>query len=114
MGCSDEEKFHPQMISLTININFTNPPLGANTDLLQDTVCYLDIVRTVTLYCQNNRFNLIEYLAKSVHQKISDSLESYIHQLQSITVTLHKISPPIPGVHGGVKWIHHVNYGGSL
>ncbi len=102
------------MISLTINVSFINPPLGADTDLLQDTVCYLDLVETVTLYCQGKRFNLIEYLAKCVHEKVSDSLTSCIHQLQSITVTLHKISPPVPGVHGGVKWTHHVNYGGSL
>jgi dihydroneopterin aldolase len=114
LGCSDEEKFHPQMVSLNINVNFTNPPLAANTDSLQGTVCYLDIVRTVTLYCQNNRFNLIEYLAQSVYQKISESIASCIDQIQSITVTLHKISPPVPGVHGGVKWTHHVNYGGSL
>lgn len=102
------------MVSFNINVNFTNSPLGADTDLLQDTVCYFNLVETVTLYCQKNRFNLIEYLAKSVHQKISHSLASYIHQLQSITVTLHKISPPVSGVHGGVKWTHHVNYGGSL
>ena len=114
LGCSDEEKFHAQMVSFNINVNFTNSPLGADTDLLQDTVCYFNLVETVTLHCQEKKFNLIEYLAKSVHQKISDYLESYSHHLQSITVTLHKISPPVQGVHGGVKWTHHVNYGGSL
>ena len=113
LGCSDEEKFHPQMVSFNIDINFTHAPPGVNTDLLQDAVCYLNLVETVTQHCHKNRFNLIEYLAQSVHEKISDLLALHINQLQSITVTLHKVSPPVPGVHGGVKWTHHVNYGGS-
>jgi dihydroneopterin aldolase len=114
LGCTDEERFHPQTISFNISIDFTKPPMGADTGLLEDTVSYRDLVETVTLHCQGGRFNLIEALAKSVHQKISDSLAPYIHQLQSIEVTLHKISPPVPHVHGGVKWTHLVNYGGSL
>lgn len=102
------------MVSFSISINFTTFPVGADTDLLRDTVCYLELVEKVTLHCQEKKFNLIEHLAKSVYQKIFHSLASYIHQIQSITVTLHKISPPVPGVHGGVKWVHHVNYGDPL
>lgn len=114
LGCRDEEKFHPQMISFDICINFATPPVGADTDLLHDTVCYVDIVDRVTQYCQEKKFNLIECLASSVHKKISDSLVSHKHLPHSITVTLHKVSPPVPGVHGGVKWTHHVSYRGSL
>jgi dihydroneopterin aldolase len=114
LGCSDEEKFHPQMVSFSIDINFKTLPAGAQTDSLQDTVCYLDLVTIITRQCQEKKFNLVEHLAKSVHEKIAASLSAHIHQLQSITVTLHKISPPVPGVHGGVKWRHHINYSGSL
>ena len=102
------------MVSFSIDINFKTLPPGAQTDLLEDTVCYLDLVHIITLHCQEKKFNLIEHLTATVHEKISDTLAPVIHQLQSIAVTLHKISPPVPGVHGGVKWTHHINNPGHL
>lgn len=102
------------MVSFDLDIAFIEAPMGADTDLLQDTVCYRQLVELIHLHCQGKKFNLIEHLAKSVHQKIAESLSFYSHQLESITVTLHKISPPVPGIHGGVKWTHHINYVGSL
>jgi 7,8-dihydroneopterin aldolase/epimerase/oxygenase len=109
LGCTDHEKFSPQMVSFNITINFTQPPLGAEIDFLQDTVCYKDIVKTVTAQSQEKNYSLIEHLVQLVHKRIVELVHSYSHVL-SITVTLHKISPPAPGLHGGVKWTQHINY----
>ncbi len=98
------------MVAFNIDLFFRASPKGAETDDLKDTVCYLAVVDLVTKHCQSKRFNLIESLAKSVHDKIIDFLSPYKHQLKSVTVELHKVSPPVPNIHGGVKWTHHVNH----
>lgn len=102
------------MISLDVDIHFKTCPAGADTDLLDDTVCYLTLVQLITDYCGSKSFNLIEHLAKSVYQVITSFLIPRKHILASITVELHKISPPVPNVHGGVKWKHHVSCEGTL
>lgn len=114
LGCSDEEKFHPQMVSINIDLHFTRCLDGADTDRIEDVVCYLNLVKALTAYCESKRFNLIENLAKSICVKIANLISQNSHLVKSIVIELHKISPPVPGVHGGVKWTHHLNYGGSL
>jgi dihydroneopterin aldolase len=97
------------MISLNIDLRFNACPKGADTDLLKDTVCYLELVQLISEYCQNKRFNLIENVTKSLHKEITYFISPHKHLIKSVTVELHKISPPITNVHGGVKWTYHIN-----
>lgn len=101
------------MVSIDLILHFKTCPTGATTDSLEDTVCYVGIVQTLIAYCESREFKLIEHLAQCMHQKITDSLAARQDLLQSITINLRKISPPVSHVHGGVQWTHHVNYGGA-
>ncbi len=104
LGCSEEEKLHPQLISITLEFHFNSPPLGMRTDRLEDTLCYLKTVENVQILIQNKRFNLIEHLANSIYEVISDLVKTENQDLLALKVIVHKVAPPVPGVHGGVSF----------
>ncbi|MDR2831623.1 MAG: dihydroneopterin aldolase [Rickettsiales bacterium] len=102
LGCSAEERFHPQLVSINIDFTFKNPPLGLITDRLEDTVCYLEIVQSTQSLVQSKQFNLIEHLTHDIYITINNLLIQKKHIISSIRVTTHKVAPPVPDVHGGV------------
>ncbi len=111
LGYSEEEKLHPQMISLDIDLFFNSCPKGSKTDNLVDTICYHELIKLVTSHCQNKNFNLIEHLTQSIYNKISDFLMPQKHIIDSVKIEIHKISPPVLNLHGGVSWTHHTTLG---
>jgi dihydroneopterin aldolase len=102
LGCGEEEKLHPQMVSIDIEVIFKNPPKAVTTDYLEDTICYAQLVQKVKEVCAGGRFNLIERLVGDIHAAIQSHTASHKHLVESINVTVCKVSPPVPDVHGGV------------
>ncbi len=109
LGCSDQEKFNPQLVSFNIELNFKTLPEGAINDRLEDTICYYKLVQNVKAFCQNKKFNLIEHLAIAVHKLVDESLNQHRLIVDFINVTAHKISPPVPDIHGGVTFMTCIN-----
>ncbi len=109
LGCSNEEKFHPQLISFNINLDFNSSPKGASTDSLEDTICYLRLVEAIKAYCKNKRFNLIECLTESIYKLIEQLLLPHYNLIASIKIITHKVSPPVEYVYGGVVFTYCVN-----
>jgi dihydroneopterin aldolase len=108
LGCSDAEKQNPQLVSFNIKISFKTPPNGITTDQLDDTVCYLEITKKIQSLCQGRRFNLIEHLAYEAKNTITKHLENN-HNINELQIAVHKIAPPVPGVHGGVTFTYTEN-----
>lgn len=99
LGCSAEEKFFPQLVSIDVDFTFKSPPSGLTTDQLKDTICYLEVVKNIQSIVQGKQFNLIEHLTHDIYRMINDL---FMQKEHSVRVTTHKIAPPVPGVHGGV------------
>ncbi|MDX5495748.1 MULTISPECIES: dihydroneopterin aldolase [unclassified Wolbachia] len=106
LGCSAEEKFHSQLVSVNIDFTFKSPPLGLTTDRLEDTICYLEVVQSIQSLVQSKQFNLIEHLTHDIYRAINNLLVQKKHIISSIRVTAHKVAPPVPGVHGGVLFTY--------
>ncbi|WP_264375097.1 dihydroneopterin aldolase [Wolbachia endosymbiont (group B) of Carcina quercana] len=102
MGCSAEEKFSPQLVSIDVDFTFKSPPSGLTTDQLKDTICYLEVVQNIQSLVQGKQFNLIEHLTHEIYRAINNLLLRKKHIISSVRVTTHKIAPPVSGVHGGV------------
>ncbi|MDF3048329.1 MAG: dihydroneopterin aldolase [Candidatus Midichloriaceae bacterium] len=102
LGCGEEEKLHPQMVSFDIEVLFKNPPKAIANDCLEDTICYAKLVQEVKAVCAGGRFNLVERLTGDVHASIKNYIANQKCLVESINVTVCKISPPVPDVHGGV------------
>ena len=108
LGCSETEKAQRQMISLNLDIDYHTCPEGVPQDDIKGIVCYAELVHLITAHCQSKSFNTIEYLGQSVHQAITDHLSASNHPIESVKIEAYKTSPPVPTIHGGVKWTHHV------
>lgn len=106
LGCSAEEKFHSQLVSVNIDFTFKSPPLGLTTDRLEDTICYLEVVQSIQSLVQSKQFNLIEHLTHDIYRAINNLLVQKKHIISSIRVTTHKVAPPVPGVHVGVLFTY--------
>jgi len=106
LGCSAEEKFHSQLVSVNIDFTFKSPPLGLTTDRLEDTICYLEVVQSIQSLVQSKQFNLIEHLTHDIYRAINNLLVQKKHIISSIRVTTHKVAPTVPGVHGGVLFTY--------
>ncbi|XCA33413.1 MAG: dihydroneopterin aldolase [Wolbachia endosymbiont of Polyergus mexicanus] len=107
LGCSAEEKFHSQLVSVNIDFTFKSSPLGLTTDRLEDTICYLEVVQSIQSLVQSKQFNLIEHLTHDIYRAINNLLVQKKHIISSIRVTTHKVAPPVPGVHGGVLFTYY-------
>lgn len=106
LGCREEEKFHPQLVSIDIELDFANIPDALINDKLEDTVCYSEVTQVIQALCKDKRFNLVEHLTYEVHQVISKMLRDKVSIVSSIKVSLCKVSPPVPGIHGGVYSVY--------
>ena len=106
LGCSDQEKFNPQLVSLNIELYFKSLPEGAKNDRLEDTVCYSDLVQNVKSFCQNRKFNLIEHLTREIYKVVEEPLKQQRSLVAFICVTGHKMLPPVPDIHGGITFTY--------
>ncbi|WP_316353442.1 dihydroneopterin aldolase [Candidatus Trichorickettsia mobilis] len=104
LGCSAEERANPQAVSISTSFVFPAAPKGAYTDLISDSICYRQAVELIQETVEGKEFNLIEHLTVSVY----DALFNYINEVGynnlQIKVVATKISPPIPGLYGGVSF----------
>lgn len=106
LGCAEEERVHPQLVSINIELEFKNMPLALDTDNINDTICYLEISKSIQELCKSKHFNLIEHMSMKIHETVSKTLHSNKGLISSIKVSLHKVSPPVPGLHGGVYSVY--------
>ena len=87
-------------------MNFQAPPVGVINDNLEDTVCYSRLVKNIKNFCRDKKFNLVEHLTAEIYKVVNESLQQNRSLVTSINVTTHKISPPVPDIHGGVTFTY--------
>ena len=105
LGCSSEEKFHKQMVSVSINIIFTSELAACLNDNISSTICYFNLTQTIKKMVGNKPFNLIEHLAYFIQKTIKSEIQQNHNDLYYQTdVTVNKLSPPVEGIHGGVQF----------
>lgn len=108
LGCENEERFYPQLVSFDIEIGFNFPPLGAFTDEIKDTLCYLELVQFIEDHCKNRSFNLVEHLTQTIYELILKFASPYSDLVSHIKIKTHKKSPPVRNVHGGITFTYNI------
>ena len=108
LGCRIHEKKKKQTVPVTIEIHFKNIPAGANTDEIEDTVCYSTLIKHVQNFVKNKNFNLVEKFSKVVHDCVYDFLAKREYSEALVKVIVHKV---ISGaaIKGGIFFV----YGGE-
>ncbi len=90
LGCSEEERSHKQMITLDLELEFSQNYSASNSDNLEETICYYTLRNNIQRFCDNVSCNLIEYLAKQIYLFIGE-------KHRDITIKYLKLNkkPPI-------------------
>jgi len=106
LGCSDEERSQRQLTSIAIEINLSAPPIGCDTDKLEDTICYYNIVNSIEKKIKDQYFNLIEHVAARVHEITDSSITNCRDLITSVNVVVQKVNAPMENVFGGTKFMY--------
>ena len=99
LGLSSEERSALQEIYISVEMEFSPPPLGEITDNVKDTFCYSEIYETLKSYLKNKSFNLIEKMARECLSVLCKKYPSVF-----VRLTIYKKKPPVEGIKGGVKY----------
>jgi len=88
-GVTAEERALGQTLAFDIRLTPLSCP-GAQTDALDDTINYGDVVRAAAAIVAGDEFHLLERLATVVADRLwSDALDELV-------VRVRKIDPPVP------------------
>jgi len=98
LGCSEEERKTPQEVRVSAEIRFIQSPHGVTSDKLEDTVCYARISSAFRDWVLSREFNLVERLAHDLFGVLREIVGSH----SKISLSAHKVSPPVEGLTGGV------------
>jgi len=106
LGWSMKERENLQKVLIDIELHFPKPPKACVSDELTDTVDYDFIVRDILKRFEKQTYKLIEALTKAVYSAVKRDLDTKI----KISVRIHKVSVPLPGLKGGTAFtISEVN-----
>lgn len=70
IGVNSEEKDRGQWFELDITLYLEDNNLALNTDSVKDTTSYAEVVKLAKAVMSNCRYNLIEFTAKEIAEKI--------------------------------------------
>jgi dihydroneopterin aldolase len=91
-GLLPEEQSRPQPFSVDLDLTVDLRPAGQSDDLL-DTIDYGAVVEAVVAEVGGPSASLLERLAQRIAARV---LTVTADRATSVTVTLHKLRPPVP------------------
>jgi len=95
IGVADNERFIGQKLKINLKVYFSLLKAG-QTDLLEDTVSYVELVEIITNLSQQREFKLIEHFG----HEICLSIFAKIPKIEAIQVEVYKPHIPSPNFQG--------------
>lgn len=105
LGWPEKERLKKQIVWLDLYITFPNVPKACQTDRLENTYCYADIIKILSKQISNKTFHLIEHLTAEIYKMVKNLLPKNV--LLSVCITKY---PKIKQLQGGVSF----HYGDQL
>lgn len=93
LGWPSEERRRKQIVCLDIAISFPAAPKACESDDLQDTVCYRELIDTLRNTICVKKYRLIEHITQDIY----DFLKSALPSQSTVSVNLTK-RPQIQGL----------------
>ena len=112
LGCSEQEKHHPQCVSFNVSLISSNKLKATYSDNLDDGFCYSKATKLIKESISKKRYNLIERLACDVYDILWQSLKDLGFVGSALSITVTKLSPPVRDIHGGVSFTYN-RFGGD-
>ncbi len=105
LGVSAAERAQPQSVAIDLQIQFTSLPPACQSDRLEETICYDQLLRSLKIRLEMQQYHLLEYLAYQLYRWVQELLPATA-QLSYLKVT--KLTPPIAGL-GASSFVLHYN-----
>src|SRR5579883_3201823 len=102
LGWRNAERKNEQAVLLDMYIQFSKPPQACETDKLDDTVCYAELIVEIRQQTAKRKYRLIEDLGAEIYQIAKACLPAR----SKLNVRITKY-PKVDGLTGGVSF----NYG---
>ncbi len=91
LGCGAEERFKQQDVSFSAKFRFSGMPKGAETDELDDSLCYARVSDLILATVKGREFKLIEHLGHVIFKNLKILVGPEI----LIELVVHKLNPPV-------------------
>ncbi len=72
LGVYPEEKIRQQTVQIDARIRFPEPPLACQTDRLEDTFCYDEIIKYLKEKLAARRFQMVENFAQTLYELLKE------------------------------------------
>ncbi len=101
LGCTAQERAKKQEIRISVEFRFDEPPIGALTDSLQDTVCYAKASEILRDHCEKNEFQLIERIGTECFSLLKEFVQG---KAIKVSLHIHKVNPPVENLKQGTHF----------
>lgn len=99
LGVGEVERQFLQILEIDIDIHFKTPPKGGENDLIENTVCYDQLIQDLNARFKHQSFKLIE----SVATQIYDLIKSQVLESARVYVRVKK-KPSLVGLAGYLEY----------
>ena len=100
LGCGADERALPQPVDLDLAIRFAELPAACESDKLEDTVCYADLIAVARATVAPREFYLVEHLA---HELLA-AIRPLVPPGAELWLRVTKLRPPVADLAGGVAF----------
>ena len=100
LGCSAEERSAPQEVRVSVELRFDHSPRASTSDNLGDTICYAVLSKALREQLKEREYHLVEKMAADFYEVLKGIVEGRA----KISLSVHKVRPPIEGLLGGVEY----------
>lgn len=100
LGCSADERASTQAVDLDLAVRFSELPSACETDKLEGTICYAELLGAARAACAGREFHLVERLA----HELFATLRPRIPPGAELWLRATKVHPPVKGLTGGVAF----------
>jgi dihydroneopterin aldolase len=100
LGCGAEERAAPQDVDLDVAVRFAELPPACESDKLEDTVCYADLIAAARARVAGREFHLVERLA----HELFAALRPLVPPRAELWLRVTKVRPPVADLAGGVAF----------
>ena len=100
LGCSAAERETPQAVDLDLAVRFAELPAACESDKLEDTICYAELIDAAREACAGTEFLLVERLAHELFGR----LRARVPPGADLWLRATKLRPPVEGLAGGVAF----------
>ncbi|MDB2414796.1 dihydroneopterin aldolase [Rickettsiales bacterium] len=100
IGVGEDERKTPQDMDISFKFFYKNPPKACQSDDINDTICYDNVIKIIKNCCCNKTYKLLEYTAYQLYKAIREETAEDI----KIWIRVEKCNPPIDEVMGSTSF----------